>query len=138
MSTTIENLINKQKEIMATARGQCCDGIKEVFKEFFATYPDCVAVRWTQYTPYFNDGDECRFRVGDPSLRMVDTSEDAGDYEDGFEERYKNETKPFQAAIKAADKICNIDKEILKLSFGDHCRVTATKEGFEVEEYAHE
>jgi len=32
------------------------------FKEIFESCPELVGVRWTQYTPYFNDGDACNFR----------------------------------------------------------------------------
>lgn len=36
---------------------------------------------WSQYTPYFNDGDVCEFSVGDPWIRTVD-DEDVDDYYD--------------------------------------------------------
>lgn len=32
-------------------------------KELFEKFPTLEYFRWTQYTPYFNDGDECIFRV---------------------------------------------------------------------------
>lgn len=32
-------------------------------------------VMWTQYTPYFNDGDECYFRVGELEVKLVGVSE---------------------------------------------------------------
>lgn len=41
-----------------------------------------TAIRWTQYTPYFNDGDPCVFGVNAHGLKGPD--DDAGDYEDGF------------------------------------------------------
>ncbi|WP_074344742.1 hypothetical protein [Mycobacteroides abscessus] len=47
-------------------------------------FPEVVSVRWTQYTPYFNDGDACTFSVHEARTKLVDTDEDAGDYEDGF------------------------------------------------------
>lgn len=52
-----------------------------------------LAVRWSQYTPYFNDGDSCEFSVNDPhvrlskvaiaALRKVEEDEDE-DWEDGY------------------------------------------------------
>lgn len=42
-----------------------------------------VEFGWTQYTPYFNDGDPCVFRVGTPWFR---TTEDAGQDEDDEED----------------------------------------------------
>jgi hypothetical protein len=37
----------------------------QIFKTFFEHYPEIKAVGWTQYTPYFNDGEECIFNVHD-------------------------------------------------------------------------
>jgi len=34
-----------------------------MFKELFAQAPNLKSVGWTQYTPYFSDGDECIFSV---------------------------------------------------------------------------
>jgi hypothetical protein len=35
----------------------------DIFDEFFEKYPKIKIVKWNQYTPYFNDGDPCTFRV---------------------------------------------------------------------------
>lgn len=47
-------------------------------------FPEVVAVRWTQYTPYFNDGEACTFDVNDARTKLIDTDEEDGEYEDGF------------------------------------------------------
>lgn len=47
-------------------------------------FPEVVAVRWEQYTPYFNDGDACEFTAHDARVKLVGAADDAGDYEDGF------------------------------------------------------
>ena len=39
---------------------------KDLFKEFFNLNPSVQAILWNQYTPYFNDGDPCEFRVCQP------------------------------------------------------------------------
>lgn len=33
------------------------------FAHFFKKFPQVTAIVWTQYTPYFNDGDPCEFGV---------------------------------------------------------------------------
>lgn len=48
-------------------------------------HPLVEGVRWEQYTPYFNDGDPCVFRIGEAYFRLQGMSEEAGDYEDGWE-----------------------------------------------------
>lgn len=37
----------------------------ELFRPMFEQFPQIVAVGWKQYTPSFNDGDPCTFRMGD-------------------------------------------------------------------------
>ena len=48
-----------QKEFQTTAQAL----FKETTKEFFDQNPLVNAIVWTQYTPYFNDGDTCEFHV---------------------------------------------------------------------------
>lgn len=47
-------------------------------------FDEVVAVRWRQYTPYFNDGDPCTFSAYGFGVKLVGGAEEAGDYEDGF------------------------------------------------------
>lgn len=54
----------------------------EVFKGFFDENPNVGGVQWTQYTPYFNDGEECVFSVNDMYLFPIDTDvDDLSDYD---------------------------------------------------------
>ena len=54
--------------------------MKEAFREFFEKYDVVDNIFWTQYTPYFNDGESCEFSVGDVYLVLKD-DEDACEYE---------------------------------------------------------
>lgn len=54
--------------------------MKEAFREFLEKYDVVDNIFWTQYTPYFNDGESCEFSVGDVYLVLKD-DEDACDYE---------------------------------------------------------
>jgi hypothetical protein len=139
--TTIQNLMAKKAELVAEMRAHGASALGEVFKEFFSAHPECQAVRWRQYTPYWNDGEPCEFSTHTFAVKMSDSPESAGDYEDGFEdwyERRKNESASLLSALTAAREIGKIDDEIFEMSFGDHVKVTATREGFEVEEYEHD
>jgi hypothetical protein len=54
--------------------------VSDLFKDFFARHGEKVyAVHWTQYTPYFNDGDECEFRVNDIYLSFTEEGYDDGE-----------------------------------------------------------
>ena len=60
-------------------------------KEIFTKYPYLEKFSWRQYTPYFNDGDECTFRVNSD----IDTFTINGVEFDGLyiSPRIKTETK---------------------------------------------
>lgn len=54
--------INKlQEEIRQKAKGV----MAVVFRDFFEKWPEVEVLTWNQYTPYFNDGEECVFSVND-------------------------------------------------------------------------
>lgn len=94
------------------------------FKELFEKYPKLEKISWTQYTPYFNDGDECTFRS---NHRYADIEgEDLG--ASGIKE-VESELSKFMSQF---------DNELLKNLFGDHVQLIVSKEGITVEEYKHE
>ena len=78
---------------------------KKVFHEavstFFKNFPEVYAVRWEQYTPYFNDGDTCTFSVGVPCFFSMKDFED--DIKDDYE--YISWARPSDYVYRsAADK----------------------------------
>lgn len=58
---------------------------KELAKLLGPLIPPGFVLEWTQYTPSFNDGDPCTFRVGYPMLKRQDAEEveEDDDLEDG-------------------------------------------------------
>lgn len=65
MADTIETLKAIKQQYDATKKVLGKTFIQEVAAPFFAEFPEITAVIWTQYTPYFNDGDPCEFYVND-------------------------------------------------------------------------
>lgn len=49
--------------------------IGDVAKAFFERNPSVHGFRWTQYTPYWMDGEECEFSVNTPELEITKQSE---------------------------------------------------------------
>ena len=88
-----------------------------LFKAFFAQYPEVTAVGWTQYTPHFNDGDPCVFRVHE----FYATTKTDMDFA-RVSRLYDDEE----------------DKDLFQVAFGDHVMVIATPAGFHVNEYSHD
>lgn len=100
----------------------------EHFKETFNKHQNLKEVRWTQYTPYFNDGEECTFR----------SNHEWADIEgvDGELDYNSKEYKEIKENIR--EFLSQFDDELLRNLFGDHVEIIVTKEGISVEEYEHE
>lgn len=66
MTLTLEELDTQIKDLQAQrkalAKNEGIPTIRELFAPFFE-YPIVQSVEWTQYTPFFNDGDPCEFSV---------------------------------------------------------------------------
>ena len=54
-------IIEKYSEAKKQFQAEATQLLKEEFKEFFKKVPEVKVIKWTQYTPYFNDGDPCEF-----------------------------------------------------------------------------
>ena len=92
----LENEMNSMQEKMKVI-------MQESFQKLFQNIPELYAMSWEQYTPYFNDGDECVFSVREPRFiatpeldpnlweneNDLDTALDNADYE------YSSFTKPW-------------------------------------------
>lgn len=149
------------------------DGIKEqddpkLFIEALDTLlavPGVEAVRWNQYTPYFNDGEACVFSIYSAYVKVSgDEDEEAGDYGDGYRSTYDlydydhsksgsyedrqvfgtvggYPAKMIHDALKAFESVLENGRHyvILNQKFGDPAQVTANRDGsFTVEFYEHD
>lgn len=56
----------------------------EIFSGLFVKYPDLLGVRWTQYTPHFNDGDACEFGVHELCIKHKGVKGDCDEDDDDF------------------------------------------------------
>ena len=129
-----------REELKATGGKFICEALAHLFAE----YPEVKGFRWTQYTPYFNDGDACVFSSGheygeilvledpeDPEGELV-TMEDGVGYES---ERWDHFAPIDDKFREAFPELTDDDMEAL---FGDHARVTVFPDRVEVEEYSHD
>lgn len=66
-----KEMTEKIKSLMAPA-----------FKEFFDRHPTVKYVSWTQYTPYFNDGEPCEFGVHEKSISIREDAKDFSEYDE--------------------------------------------------------
>lgn len=121
-----------REQIKSKAREAFEKGIAKLFNRF----PGLQTIRWTQYTPYFNDGDECTFSSNhcDNSLNTEDAYRDYGygdasDFPEGI-------TKEIQDTVD--DFLSKFDDEDMRNMFGDHVQVTVTSNGIETDDYEHD
>lgn len=145
--TTLQDFRRLKQEYDSKLKEDGLSAFREEFSKFFEGHPDIKSIRWHQYTPYFNDGEECVFDVYPPDVfrypspkkeKSLDEFEDEGDNiedldadtdDDGWE-YFPGEVKSFWGSLD--------DSTIFQAVFGDHVRVTATREGFTIEEYDHD
>lgn len=116
--------------------------LRPLLEGFLKDHPSIEALKWRQYTPYFNDGNECTFRVDELYVKSVDGDEDDGDYGDGFITLYSPEETgvPLLSAeaVIALGSALSANEEACLAAFGDHVEVIVTRDGIEVEEYSHD
>lgn len=163
-----QNLINEQRVLQERFRESAIKLFNNTFETFFELNPGINAVIWEQFTPYFNDGDECVFSVRSPTFTNAIEEEDLNNIAYG---EYDGENKTIWTSdelkytlesdseyyVETKNKILsgpNIDldscdlirdmldsdefSDVLKATFGDHTRVIATREGFKEEECEHD
>lgn len=152
-----QQVVDARNQMREKAKQLVSDGTKVIFEE----YGDIVeSFGWTQYTPYFNDGDECVFGVGELKIMAAEAEDDdREDYRYGettrafssyseasrikpsYGEPGENYDQRYQDAYEAIHAIYNvfsIDQSIAKDIFGDHVEVVFGPDGVEVEDYSHE
>ena len=138
-----------QKEFQTTAQAL----FKETTKEFFEQNPLVNSIVWTQYTPYFNDGDTCEFSVGSATYTNAIDGDSIrwGEY-DGDEENiwvYGDDCygEPVPVPEEMNTELCDsFDRmlqssemeAVMKAMFDDHVKVIATRDGFDVQDFDHD
>lgn len=160
-----DKLVAEQADLNARFQVKAQELFKETTKAFFEKNPCVTAIIWTQYTPFFNDGEACEFSVNDPYFTNAtdEQMEDItrwGDYEgeDGgvwsesewiftsdFEYTSKRrqemnlEGVDPQSIGKFSQLITSSEMEdVMQAMFGDHVRVKATRDGYDIEDHDHD
>lgn len=104
--------------------------INGMFQEIFDKDENIKSIGWSQYTAWFNDGEECEF--GAPHnvfINDIDEWDDDKDENVDYDEIYN----------LVEDTVGVIDGDLLRFSFGDHIKVTINRDGsYETEEWEHD
>ena len=126
----------KMKAALEQANAIVKEAFLEASNEVFNKYPNIESFSWTQYTPYFNDGDECTFSAQTeyPQLTFTDGTEVDINYGGGDADA-KVVAKEI-AAVKTF--LAQFDESDYEEMFGDHVRVVVSRKGAKIEGYGHE
>lgn len=136
--------------------------VAAAFKQVLEENPLVKRVEWQQYTPYFNDGDECVFGVGEPEVNEVYSWYiDLEKYHDSKKHKYvkeevdssiraflgdevdvENVTDEFIAdylnqldTVREAAQTITHQQDLMRYAFGDHASIVVTPDGITVDEY---
>jgi hypothetical protein len=162
----LKDTISAYEDMQKIMKTKIQEMMKEEFSKFFKEVPEVKAIGWVQYTPYFNDGDECTFSkddflasfkdLDDDDLREkifeaecdsvpepdANTRQSTASWAIRAVERYNalsNEDKVTSEKFRAfAGSVNGVPNDVWKAAFGDHVMVIATKDGFKIEEYEHD
>lgn len=121
--------------------------ISSKFQEVFERHPEVKAIVWTQYAPYFNDGDPCEFSVHELNFKLTEerkrvlglSTEDEDDDWNYWESdiSYKD-MSPVAESQTALNHFAHRNMELFESAFGDSAQVACTREGFDVGYYEHD
>lgn len=119
----------------------------KVATQFFFEETPVKAIVWNQYTPYWNDGEECTFRVDEVYFVTSDLTEEQIDdicsaYDVEDDEQYTtvnsyDKSELADVCIKFS-RLIEYNSHLMKEVFGDHALVILTKDASTVKEYEHE
>ena len=154
--TPLEQIQQAKKAFNDAVATHGKNAVQIAVKQLFEKAPEVKAVRWRQYTPYFNDGDACEFSIHEVYYRFTPWTPDAdnededdnSDYGDGFVDAwsigYREKTKELHARIK--DHLAEFGRiitgdlsEVVEVAFGDHKMITiGTDQSIVIEDYDHD
>lgn len=144
----VKDLQKDLQSVWSKIKKEAGAAFDEAFAEFFTSVPEAEAIAWTQYTPYWCDGDICTFGVNefsllltpDGALSLLDDNRTAADNEDSLKEysegmdeygisrskkaRSREVHKLFQELLKNI----RVD-DLLQVAYGDHAAIVVNRDG---------
>lgn len=118
----IEDYIAEYEQEVAKLQNKIQESFSSTLTKLLQESKLIESISWTQYTCYFNDGDECYFSVYAEDLTV--NEEDWYDIKDNG--KWADETDLVESI---SSLIMNTPDEIMKSIFGDHCEITVSKNG---------
>lgn len=155
-------ILKEKKSEISKLQNDFTNISSELFDEFrgyiFDKYPNVESFGWTQYTPYFNDGDACEFYANTDYLiingEYAEDSEwfskivikdygvwnrESKKYEGRVEEdNLKYNENLVDAYNEIVEFLSNFDNRFYLSKFGDHAEIVVSKFGLEISDCDHD
>lgn len=126
-----QELKEKKAEILKEFEANGKELLAETAQAIFQSHPDVDSIGWTQYTPYYNDGDACQFGVRSYSDATY------VNHVVGYADEDPIVLNPIRKKIE--DLLSHFDEDDMELMFGDHSMITIYRDGtVEIEAYEHD
>lgn len=137
---------NKKDELFKPVRQE----FAKTFADLFAECPKIKSISWTQYTPYFNDGETPEFaaHIDYPDVNSKESLEDTGflsskmyrpENYPGIKENLELDWAAFETYLRFIKALQSVPKRLFQDIFGDHVKVTMHSDGcVEVDAYEHD
>ena len=152
--SVVDSVITEFEEAQNKMRDALKEHMKTLFAAFFKVHPEVKTIHWVQYTPYFNDGEECVFGVHELHFTTTHHEEIANAWGEDDAGALRESEYDFTARkwvncgldpVLVADMrsmsevfSSRIDDSLMRAAFGDHSWIKAHAGGFDVEHYDHE
>ena len=128
----------KLKAVLDELRESARSYFKETVKALFEAHPILESFAWTQYTPYWNDGDETHFGVNDLCELNGEEDPSFSKWDAKTRKSVPGSNPLSQAGYALNELLCNIDDRDMESMFGNHVKVMVTKDNISIQEYDHE
>lgn len=149
LTSSLLGFQEEMQELEKTFKQKGSEGFKKQVDLFFNLYPDIKAISWLQYSPYFNDGEECVFYVH--AVNALSFIPESIEYEYELEEDENGEETGFilgdysigkipynkeqEEAIFNFLKFIENETDLMEQLFGNHKQILITQEEIKVEDY---
>lgn len=148
----LDKLVENYNNLKKLYKEKAEEALKIDSLELFNKYPNLKTIRWTQYTPHFNDGEPCVFGVNEIIFSDLDSSFNINKI---WEIKYSNWDEEDEEILEVLkqNKVGQLDlnndfekfnNNILETEpmwadiFGDGVEIVITRSGIEIQEYEHD
>lgn len=122
-------MYNRYQTMKSEVKTEAKTAIAEMAKDIFNKFHDINSFGWSQYTPYFNDGDSCTFSVNNYEDSIYIDGQQIYDLPEEICE------KALIIGSEVSEMLQLFDDEFLEDIFGDHVLVTFNRNGEVTTEY---